>query len=68
MRICLYIMISTIANKLSLRRYHYRACIQKTGWDKYFPVDPFNNAQYKALAQKHYEQLYTNFAEYVSPP
>ncbi|KNG47427.1 mitochondrial carrier protein rim2 [Stemphylium lycopersici] len=49
-------------------RYHYRACIQKTGWDKYFPVDPFNNAQYKSLAQKYYEQLYTNFAEYVVPP
>jgi protein MBA1 len=43
-------------------RYYYRSCIQKTGWTKYLPVDPFNNTQYKVLAQRHYKQIYECFA------
>jgi protein MBA1 len=49
------------------RRYYYRACIQKSGWTKYLPVDIFNNSQYKAIAKKHYEQIQKNFASYVPP-
>ncbi|KAL1796951.1 hypothetical protein ACET3X_005491 [Alternaria dauci] len=44
-------------------RYYYRACIQKSGWTKYLPVDPFNNRQYKSLAQKHYKQIQECFAK-----
>ncbi|USP82536.1 uncharacterized protein yc1106_09810 [Curvularia clavata] len=48
-------------------RYYYRACIQKTGWTKFFPVDLFNNRQYINLAQKNYEQIFLNFAKYINP-
>ncbi|CAN9325074.1 unnamed protein product [Alternaria alternata] len=44
-------------------RYYYRACIQKSGWTKYLPVDPFNNTQYKVLAQRHYKKIQQCFAK-----
>ncbi|KAG9187795.1 hypothetical protein G6011_05666 [Alternaria panax] len=44
-------------------RYYYRACIQKSGWSKYLPIDPFNNTQYKVLAQRHYKQIQECFAK-----
>ncbi|KAI4956338.1 hypothetical protein J4E91_000549 [Alternaria rosae] len=43
-------------------RYYYRDCIQKSGWTKYLPVEPFNNTQYKILAKRHYQHIYRSFA------
>lgn len=48
------------------RRYYYRACIQKTGWTRFLPVDLFNNSEYTSLAKKYYELIFSNFAKYVS--
>ncbi|KAI4653863.1 hypothetical protein J4E93_001631 [Alternaria ventricosa] len=43
-------------------RYYYRDCIQKSGWTKYLPVEPFNNTQYKVLAKRYYQHIYRSFA------
>ncbi|CAE7205456.1 hypothetical protein CFE70_008629 [Pyrenophora teres f. teres 0-1] len=43
-------------------RFLYRTCVQKSGWSYYTPIDPFEHTQFKYIAKKHYEQLYTNFA------
>ncbi|EOA81450.1 uncharacterized protein SETTUDRAFT_181662 [Exserohilum turcica Et28A] len=44
-------------------RYYYRACIQKTGWTRFLPVDLFNNSEYTSLAKKYYELIFSNFAK-----
>ncbi|EUC47739.1 hypothetical protein COCMIDRAFT_34806 [Bipolaris oryzae ATCC 44560] len=49
-------------------RYYYRACIQKTGWTRFFPIDLFNNKEYIRLAQKNYEKIYSNLAKGTTAP
>lgn len=56
----------TIANPTIYRRYRYRNCVQKNGWDKFLPIDLFNRTQLKNMAKKHYEHIYTSLAAYAS--
>jgi hypothetical protein len=49
------------------RRSVYKRCMQKERWSRFWPVDLNNHKQIRTIATTLYKEMYTNFAESVTP-